>query len=390
MNAMQPAIQVLQSRADQLREELRGIEAAIGVLRGSTALTPPVPTPVAEPAGRPLSDDEILAAVDELGPRAFVVNLAVRLGVPGDRLRETLVDMERKGLVTVIALGPKHGLVERPAAPVRAASDGHDSRGEQDSGCLARDAKAEQLLGAIAELGPAVGNDQLIDRLGWHRTTIIRQLTRLEAEGRIRRTGATRGRRIALVGAPIGANTDARVHSSSLDREAENEHAEAPEASKAEEPAPAPKPAPKVETPPPVAKVEPARQRRVVDPAPASKPRSANSRPVERGPAPMAPVSRHRASVSADDRAAIERHLAEKGVSRYEPGTLIGIMERTFAAEGIEFSYDHAYKAARAPYVVGGRSLTPAKAIERANEIRRRRGLELLAVPGKPGKGGKR
>lgn len=117
-------------------------------------------------------------------------------------------------------------------------------------------------------------------------------------------------------------------------------------------------------------------------------PRSASSRPVAPRPVTADPlVSKFRRPVAADEAEAIARHLATKGAApRYEAGTMLALLERTFAAAGKTFAYQAGPKSARAPYVVKGRPLTPAKAIAAANEIRAREGLELLAVPGKPAK----
>lgn len=442
MSQMQPAIALLETEAEglrarlvvldaeaaELRGRLSGLVAAAAVLRGSAGpggsgailLAAPARDEAAETAEEAAGEPEgsgaaadagpaaphpeaILAAVGELGPHAFVARLADRLGVPRDGLRQVLAGMEGDGLVRVVPLGPMQGLVERLGGAVAAAGpDGAGAAGEAVE-APAADAKAEMMLRAIAELGPTVSNDQLVDRLGWHRQTVMRHLASLEAAGRIRRTGVTRGRRIEIVEAPAGAGAEGGVggdvHFSALDRAAENEHGDDAPAS-AGDPAPAGEPesaaAARVEPPPPVVPVAPARApARKPKPRPAASaapaPRSASSRPVAPRPVAADPlVSKFRRPVAADEAEAIARHLAKGPAPKYEAGTMLALLERTFAAAGKTFAYQAGPKSARAPYVVNGRPLTPAKAIAAANEIRAREGLELLAVPGKPGKAGRR
>lgn len=366
MNMMLPAIEILEHRAGELREQLRGIEAAITVLRGSTSLTPLLLEPPAVEEPKPALPrsatelyeavggvDRVLAAIGDLGAKANVTTLAVRLVSPRDLVAELLAHMELCRRIRVIALGPRKGEIVRLDPPAKPQAPPAAERPPVD------------LVEAIRELGPRATDIELARRAGFGRSTLRRQLRDLEAAGRIRRSGSTMARRLELVDAAIGA-----------------------------EPAlmPVPESGPEAAVPPPVA-VEaarpaptPAPRRRTVEPA--SAPRSTSNRPVEpREAAPAAAASKFRKPVAADEAAAIARHMAAKGASKYEPGTMLAVLERTFVGAGKTFGYQAGPRTARTPYVINGQALTPGKAIEQANEIRARAGLEPIAVPGRLAKG---
>ncbi|MCR9077210.1 MAG: hypothetical protein NXI07_14310, partial [bacterium] len=99
---------------------------------------------------------------------------------------------------------------------------------------------------------------------------------------------------------------------------------------------------------------------------------------------PQGPV-RPRPAVRQDDDE-VAQFIAANGVRRFEPGEFESVLAQTFRDAGAVFEIKRGAKVS-APVTVDGSSMSIAKAVERANEIRKRKGLSLLAAPKNWGRG---
>ena len=87
-----------------------------------------------------------------------------------------------------------------------------------------------------------------------------------------------------------------------------------------------------------------------------------------------------RASVEEQDQAAIEAHIQENGVRRFEPGTIDGLIIQAFQAMGHQaLRYGNRYGRA-ADFEIDGKVMSRKTAIQRVNEYRLSLGKEPISM----------